>query len=182
VRGCQVCQKHLVYGARPVLSVHPTAKILLVSQAPGMKVHRSGIPWQDPSGNRLREWMSVDNDTFYDSSKFAILPMGLCYPGKGPSGDLPPRPECAPLWHQEILGHMPDIQLIILIGRYAQKYYLKDCKSSLTETVRSWKEYLPQYLSLPHPSPRNLIWTIRNPWFAKEIIPYLKRKVRNIIK
>ena len=180
VRACQVCQEHLVHKVRPVLSVHSSAKILIIGQAPGKKVHDSGIPWDDQSGNRLREWMGIKKDVFYDTSKIAIVPMGFCYPGKGTAGDLPPRPECAPLWHKKVLNNMPDIEFTLLIGQHSQNYYLAKCKNSLTETIKSWEEYLPDYLPLPHPSPRNFILLNKNKWLEKEIIPYLQIRVKDL--
>lgn len=181
VRGCTVCQKSLPHKVRPVLSALPSAKILVIGQAPGKKVHDTGIPWNDPSGNRLREWMDIDRDVFYDESRIAIVPMGFCYPGKGKSGDLPPRPECAPLWHKDLLSQMPNIKFTLLIGQYSQGYYLPNKKNTLTETVKAWKEYLPQYLPLPHPSPRNFIWLNKNKWFEKEVTTYLRKKVKSIL-
>ena len=181
VRACTVCQNLLPHKVRPVLSAYPSAKILIIGQAPGIKVHKTGIPWDDASGNRLREWMGIDCDTFYDESKIAIVPMGFCYPGKGKSGDLPPRPECAPLWHEKLLKMLPNIEFTLLIGQYSQRFYLNNQKNTLTETVKAWKEYLPQYLPLPHPSPRNFIWLNKNKWFDKEVIAYLPKKVKNIL-
>jgi len=182
VRGCTVCQKHLAYKVRPILSVHPSAKILIIGQAPGKKVHDTGLPWDDPSGNRLREWMDIDNNTFYDEAKIAIVPMGFCYPGKGKSGDLLPRPECAPLWHDKLLKELSHINLTLLVGQYAQAYYLKEPKKSLTQIVKKWKEYAPQYLPLPHPSPRNFNWLNKNPWFEKAVVPHLQKNIRNILR
>jgi len=159
IRQCQVCLPELKDGVNPVIEAHPNSKIAIIGQAPGSIVHRTGIPWDDKSGERLRKWLKVDNDTFYNPEIFAIVPMGFCYPGKGKSGDLPPRKECAPLWHQKLIDQMPKLQLYILIGTYAQNYYLKEKrKRTLTETVKCYEEYLPLYLPLPHPSPRNNIW------------------------
>lgn len=151
--------------------------MLLIGQAPGTRVHESGVPWDDPSGDRLRFWLGVSKETFYDPDVVAIIPMGFCYPGKGKSGDLPPRPECAPAWHQQILSLLPSVQLTILIGSYAQKYYLGKQAVTLTETVRSWRELPAHLLPLPHPSPRNNIWLRRNPWFELEVLPELKTRV-----
>jgi len=177
-QNCNICAAHLPHGTRPVFTIHPKSKILIVGQAPGRKVHASGIPWDDASGKNLRKWLDVDSDTFYDASKFGILPMGFCYPGTGKTGDLPPRPECAPQWHQPLLNMMPDLKLVLLIGMYAQKYYLKKTrKKTLTETVRNWEEYLPKYLPLPHPSPRNGIWMRKNEWFEANVVPFLQEKV-----
>ncbi len=179
---CTICSKHLQFGPRPVVSGHPESKIVIIGQAPGTKVHNSGIPWDDASGKQLRKWLNVSNEDFYDETKFAIVPMGFCYPGKGKSGDLPPRPECAPQWHQPLFDFMPNLELIILIGMYAQKYYLKkEAKKTLTETVANYTEYLPKYFVLPHPSPRNRFWLTKNSWFEAEVIPMLKNKVAEII-
>jgi uracil-DNA glycosylase len=175
IRNCKVCLKHLSQGCRPVVSLGENSKILIIGQAPGMKVHKSGIPWDDTSGNNLRTWLGVSKVQFYNTELFSIMPMGFCYPGTGKSGDLPPRSECAPLWHDKVLQFLPNIKLILLIGQYSQKYYLKDkAKNSLTETVQNYKEYLPVYFTLPHPSPRNNIWIKKNEWFEIEILPELK--------
>lgn len=160
------------------MSASPDSKVIIIGQAPGAKVHASGIPWDDKSGDNLREWMDVTKEQFYNADNFAILPMGFCYPGKGKSGDLPPRPECAPLWHQKVLEMIVSPRLILLIGKYAQDYYLQShAEKNLTETVRNYKQYLPQYLPLPHPSPRNNIWKKKNPWFEKKLLPFLKNKI-----
>lgn len=182
IRQCTICSKHLELGVRPVVSAHPKAKIVIIGQAPGAKVHNSGVPWDDASGKQLRKWLNVSNEDFYDETKFAIVPMGFCYPGKGKSGDLPPRPECAPQWHQQLFDVMPNIEFVILIGMFAQKHYLKEkAKRTLTETVANFKEYLPSYLPLPHPSPRNRFWLTKNPWFEVEVIPDLKKKVKELL-
>ncbi|RMF01057.1 MAG: uracil-DNA glycosylase family protein [Bacteroidetes bacterium] len=181
-KACQICAPVLKHGVRPVFTVHPAARILIVGQAPGRKVHASGIPWDDASGKRLRAWLGVDQDHFYDPTKFAILPMGFCFPGTGKSGDLPPRPECAPQWHHALSAKMPHIELSLLIGQYAQAYYLGSRKQpTLTETVRQWRTYLPAYLPLPHPSPRNGIWLRRNPWFEAEVVPHLQQQTQRIL-
>lgn len=178
VRACTVCAPHLPHGPRPILRVAATARLLVVGQAPGRKVHETGIPWNDPSGDRLRSWLGMDRDTFYDESRIAIIPTGLCFPGTGRQGDLPPRPECAPLWHPPLRAALKDIRLTLLIGQYAQAYYLGPlCKKNLTETVAGWKEYLPDYIPLPHPSPRNQMWLKRNPWFERDLLPVLRQKV-----
>ncbi len=178
IRGCEVCKKYLPLGPRPIVSAHPQAKIAIIGQAPGTKVHKTGIPWDDPSGRQLRKWLNVTDEVFYDETKIALIPMGFCYPGKGKSGDLPPRPECAPLWHNPLWKGMPNLELVILIGMYSQKYYLKNMsKKTLTETVKSYKEFLPKYFPLPHPSPRNRFWLTKNPWFDKEVVPELKSLV-----
>ena len=183
IRDCEVCKAHLALGPRPVVSGHPKSKIVIIGQAPGTKVHASGIPWDDASGKQLRKWLDITDETFYDETKIAIVPMGFCYPGKGKSGDLPPRPECAPLWHQPLFDYMKDLQLILLIGQYAQKYYLKQlAKETLTDTVRAYQGYLPTYFPLPHPSPRNRFWLTKNPWFEKEVVPVLRQKIKEILK
>lgn len=178
VRACETCVQHLPLGPRPVVTVHPDARLLIVGQAPGTKVHASGIPWDDQSGKNLRKWLGMDDEAFYDETKVGIVPMGFCYPGKGKSGDLPPRKECAPQWHEALLAEMPRIKLTLLIGAYAQNYYLgKDRPKTLTETVRQFDTWLPKYLPLPHPSPRNGIWMKKNPWFEEDLVPELKRIV-----
>lgn len=183
VRACTLCKADLPFEPKPVLRPSRTAKIIIVGQAPGTKVHNTGIPWNDPSGDKLREWMGVDRDIFYDDAKIAIMPTGFCYPGKGKSGDLPPRPECAPTWHPQLLKLMPQIELMLLIGMYSQKYYLQDKnKKTLTETVKAWKDYAPYYLPMPHPSPRNKLWLKKNAWFEKDIVPVLKRRVKKLIR
>ena len=173
---CTVCKKNLPNAPKPVLQAGIHSKIVIIGQAPGQKVQNSGIPWDDQSGNELRRWLGVTKEQFYDDTLFALVPMGFCYPGKGSSGDLPPRPECAPLWHGPLLHKMKNIKLIILIGQYAQKYYLsKKLKPTLTETVKNYKEYLPDLLPLVHPSPRNKIWQKKNPWFEAAVIPQLQK-------
>ncbi len=175
IRACRHCEEFLPLGCRPLLQASTTARVLIVGQAPGARAHAAGIPWHDPSGDRLRDWLAIDSATFYDNTRIAILPMGFCYPGKGKNGDLPPRPECAPLWQDRVLERMPDIQVSLLIGQYAQKHLLgARCKRNLTATVRAWAEYLPRYLPLPHPSPRNQRWFKNNPWFDSEVIPALR--------
>ena len=182
VRACKICADFLPLGPRPVLQVSPSARILIVGQAPGSKVHKTGIPFDDPSGDRLRGWMGVDNETFYDATRVGLVPMGLCYPGTGKSGDLPPRPECAVAWRAKLLDCMPMIQLTLVIGQYAQAWHLAGAtKDNLTETVKAWREYWPAKLPLPHPSPRNNIWLKRNDWFEKEVTPVLKDRVRQIL-
>lgn len=178
VRNCRVCEQELPLGPNPILRAKRSARILIIGQAPGTKVHQSGIPWNDPSGKRLREWLSIEDEVFYDEAKFAIIPMGFCYPGKGNSGDLPPRKECAELWHRQLLKSLPNIKLTLLIGQYAQRYYLANVESTLTETVKVWQKYGPRYFPLPHPSPRNTGWLKNNSWFASKTIPQLRNKVR----
>jgi uracil-DNA glycosylase len=159
------------------------AKILVVGQAPGSRVHQTGIPFNDPSGDRLREWMGIDKELFYDEQKIALVPMGFCFPGTGKSGDLPPRPECADTWRIKLLEQLPKIRLTIIVGQYAQAWHLKTAnKANLTETVMAWKDYWPEAIPLPHPSPRNNIWLKRNPWFEEQILPSLKRRVKAVLK
>ncbi|HTA65437.1 MAG TPA: uracil-DNA glycosylase family protein [Xanthomonadaceae bacterium] len=178
VRACRLCESHLPLGANPILRAGATARLLIVGQAPGTKVHATGIPWNDASGNRLRDWLGMDRETFYDEMVVAIVPMGFCYPGRGKGGDLPPRPECAPTWHPKILPLLPDVRLVLLIGSYAQAAFLGDARrETLTDTVRAAKDYLPRYVPLPHPSPRNQMWLRRNPWFDETIVPLLRRQV-----
>jgi len=165
-----------------VLSAHPNSKIIIIGQAPGTKVHASGIPWDDASGKQLRKWLNVSDEDFYDETKFAIIPMGFCYPGKGKTGDLPPRPECAPQWHPPLFKELKNVELVILIGMYAQKYYLgKTAKKTLTETVKHYNNYLPKFFPIPHPSPRNRFWLTKNPWFDIDVLPELKRRVGTFI-
>lgn len=184
VRACRLCEAHLPLGPRPVLRAERGARLLIVGQAPGTKVHATGIPWNDPSGERLRAWMGVTREQFYDASRIAIMPMGFCYPGRLPrGGDAPPRPECAPLWHDRVLAQLPRIELVLLVGSYAQQHYLDTLrKSTLTETVRAWREYAPDYLPLPHPSFRNNHWLKQNTWFEEEVLPELRRRVAPIVR
>ena len=178
IKQCTLCQPHLALGPRPVMSAHTDSKIVLIGQAPGTKVHQSGIPWDDASGKNLRKWMNISEEDFYNPKNIAIIPMGFCYPGKGKSGDLPPRPECAPKWHKLVLNQIKDVKLTLLVGQYAQNYYLgNQAKPTLTETVRSFEEYLPEYHPLPHPSPRNNIWMKKNGWFEDEVLPELKERI-----
>ncbi|SFO75084.1 Uracil-DNA glycosylase [Algoriphagus ornithinivorans] len=182
VRNCKLCEAHLPLGANPVLSINSQSKILIIGQAPGTKVHATGIPWNDPSGNELRRWLDVDSNTFYDPEIFGIMPMGFCYPGRGRVGDLPPRKECAPTWHSMLSSQMPNLKLILLIGAFAQSYYLGERrKNNLTETVKNFKEYLPNYFPLVHPSPRNRLWMRKNPWFETEVLPELRDRVLALI-
>jgi uracil-DNA glycosylase len=179
VRSCRHCETHLPLGPRPVLRVQSSARLLVIGQAPGTRVHATGIPWNDASGDRLRAWMAVDRATFYDDSRIAIVPMGLCYPGRdAKGGDAPPRAECAPLWHARIMAMLPNLRLVLLVGRYAQAHYLKkERASSLTATVRDWRRFLPDRLPLPHPSWRTIGWQRKNPWFDTELLPELRRRV-----
>jgi uracil-DNA glycosylase len=177
VRACTVCAEHLPLGPRPILQLHPSARILIAGQAPGKKVHESGVPFDDASGERLRSWLGVTREVFYDPKKVAILPMGFCFPGTGTSGDLPPRSECAPAWRQALLSRLTHLQLTLVIGQYAMAHHLPSETGSLTQTVQGWRQHLPACLPLPHPSPRNNIWLARNPWFEKELVPALQARV-----
>jgi uracil-DNA glycosylase len=182
VRQCTLCSAHLPCGPRPVLQVDPRARILIAGQAPGSKVHASGVPFQDASGDRLREWMGVDAATFYDARRVAILPMGFCYPGTGRSGDLPPRPECAAEWRGKLLAALARVELTLVIGQYAQAWHLGAAQQdTLTATVRAWRGYWPANLPLPHPSPRNNLWLRKNPWFGRDVLPSLRRRVRELV-
>ncbi|MFA6986005.1 MAG: uracil-DNA glycosylase family protein [Arenimonas sp.] len=183
IRACRLCEAHLPLPPRPVLRASESARLLVVGQAPGTLVHASGIPWSDASGMRLRSWLALDRDEFYDESKVAIVPMGFCYPGTGRNGDLPPRPECAQTWHPKLLPMLPDIRLVLAIGHYAQVYFLGALrKKSLTDSVRAWQEYAPRYFPLPHPSPRNVAWFKHNPWFDAEVVPALRKRVAAALK
>ncbi|MGB0175770.1 MAG: uracil-DNA glycosylase family protein, partial [Owenweeksia sp.] len=183
IRSCTVCAPFLELGPRPVIAASPNSRIMIIGQAPGTSVHKTGIPWNDPSGKKLREWMAISDELFYDPEVVSLMPMGFCYPGKGRSGDLPPRRECAPLWHQKLLAKMPGLKLTLLIGQYAQRYYLgNSAKTNLTETVRAYMDYSPTYIPLPHPSPRNRIWLKRNSWFEEEVIPELQKRISTIIR
>ena len=182
VRECRICEESLPLGPRPVLQVHPMAKILIAGQAPGRRVHEHGIPFDDPSGDRLREWLGISREVFYDETRIAILPMGFCYPGTGKSGDLPPRPECAEAWRQQLLDSMLQIRLTLVIGQYAQRWHLTSRRGNLTETVRAWREYGPQVIPLPHPSPRNNIWLKKNPWFSESLLPSLRKMTQEALE
>lgn len=182
IRDCNLCAEHLPLGPNPVVRAARSARLLIVGQAPGTRVHETGIPWNDPSGERLRDWLALDRDTFYDESRIAIIPMGFCYPGRGKSGDLPPRPECARTWHARLLAELPNLQLTLLVGQYAQRQYLPQAlfpkRNSLTENVRGYRDALPEgYFPLPHPSPRNTLWLRQRPWFEQEVVPELRRQV-----
>jgi uracil-DNA glycosylase family 4 len=182
IRACRVCEAHLPHGPRPVVQAGTTARLLIVGQAPGRRVHDTGIPWNDASGELLREWLGMARETFYDDRRVAIVPTAFCYPGKGKSGDLPPRPECAPLWHERLLAQLPQVELTLLIGRHAQQWYLRENgKPTLTETVEAYEQYLPRYFPLPHPSPRNRLWLKNNPWFETRVLPALRRQVESIL-
>jgi uracil-DNA glycosylase len=180
VRRCTLCKAHLPHGVRPILQWHRDARILIAGQAPGRRAHESGVPFDDASGDRLREWMGLTAAQFYDCERVAILPMGFCYPGTGTSGDLPPRGECAPAWRTRLLQGLPRLELMVLLGRYAQDYHLPRTTGSVTAIVRSWRDHWPRVLPLPHPSPRNNLWLRRNPWFEANVLPALRARVRQI--
>jgi len=180
INQCVVCLPHLSHGVRPVVQASRESKVLIIGQAPGRKVHASGVPWDDASGDQLRAWLGVEENEFYDEKRFALMPMGFCYPGKGTSGDLPPRKECAPKWHPALLSQMPSVQLTLLIGQYAQNHYLSNSKKTLTDNVKNFDQYLPQYLPLPHPSPRNRFWQTKNPWFNAIVVPELRQRIQSI--
>ena len=183
VRACRVCEAHLPLGPRPVVRAGSGARLLIVGQAPGTRVHETGVPWKDPSGDRLRTWLAVEPGTFYDTARVAIVPMGFCYPGRdAKGGDRPPRTECAPLWHAKLRALLPRIELTLLVGRFAQAYYLAGrTRPTLAATVRAWRDYLPDYLPLPHPSWRTRAWVKRNPWFEAEVVPALRERVHPLL-
>lgn len=182
VRECRLCEEALPFEPRPVLRASSEAKVLIAAQAPGTRVHETGVPFNDPSGDRLRDWMGVSRDAFYDESKFAIVPMGFCYPGRGKSGDLPPRKECAEAWREKILSQLKEIKLTLVIGQYAFKYHLPERQGNLTDAVKQWESNWPHTLLLPHPSPRNNIWLKKNPWFEENIVPKLKARVAEVLR
>ncbi len=181
VRACKLCAAHLPAGPRPVLQAGATARILIAGQAPGRKVHASGRPFDDASGDRLRDWMGIAAAVFYDPARVAILPMGFCYPGSGKAGDLPPRPECAPQWRAALLAALPGIELTLVIGQYAQAWHLPAGTGGVTDRVLDWRHHAPAVLPLPHPSPRNNRWLQRNPWFATDLLPVLRRRVQQVL-
>jgi len=182
VRACTLCADALPHEPRPVIQIAESARILVVGQAPGRRVHETGLPFNDPSGDRLRQWMGITRDTFYDEQKLAILPMGFCYPGTGKSGDLPPRPECAPAWREALLDRLPDIGLTLVIGQYAHAWHLANSRKSVTANVRHWRDCWPEVLPMPHPSPRNNLWLRRNPWFEGEVVPELQDRVVRVLR
>jgi uracil-DNA glycosylase len=182
VRRCTICSEHLPLGPRPVLQLLPQARILVAGQAPGRKVHESGVPFDDASGDRLREWLGLTPEVFYDPRRVAILAMGFCYPGTGKAGDLPPRPECAAQWRDRLLGHLRKLELTLVIGQYAQAYHMPDAGDTVTSTVQSWRRHWPGVVPLPHPSPRNNIWLRRNPWFESELLPRLRKRVAQVLR
>jgi len=182
IRACRLCETQLPLGPRPILRAATSARLLVVGQAPGTRVHESGIPWNDASGIRLRRWMSLEREAFYDERRIAIVPMGFCYPGRGEAGDLPPRPECSATWHAKLLPLLPNVRLTLLIGHFAQAYFLGERrKKTLTDTVQAYAEYLPRFLPLPHPSPRNQLWLKNNPWFEAEFVPVLRQQVADAL-
>jgi len=182
IRACSVCAAHLPLGPWPVIQAGPGARLLIVGQAPGAQVHRSGIPWDDKSGDRLRTWLGIDRTTFYDAARIALMPMGFCYPGRGRSGDLPPRKECAELWHNRLLNQLGSIELTLLVGDHAQRRFLgKNRHGSMTDTVAAFAAYAPRYLPLPHPSPRNTGWFKHHPWFESDVLPALRAQVRSAL-
>jgi uracil-DNA glycosylase len=182
IRACTVCAAQLPLGPRPIVQAGATARLLIVGQAPGARVHASGIPWDDASGRRLREWLQVDADTFFDASRIALVPMGFCYPGKAGSGDAPPRPECRATWHGRLLPLLPRVGLTLLIGNHAQWHFLGNARKPTSgQTVQAWRDYLPRYLPLPHPSPRNIAWFKRNPWFEADVLPALRTRVHALL-
>ncbi|SFM76287.1 uracil-DNA glycosylase family protein [Marinobacter pelagius] len=181
VRACTICKDVLPLGPRPVIQLSESSRILVVGQAPGRRVHETGLPFNDPSGDRLRQWMGVTRDTFYDEQKMAILPMGFCYPGTGKSGDLPPRPECAATWRKALLARLPDIRLTLLIGQYAHAWHLNGQHRSVTENARAWRQYWPDIIPMPHPSPRNNLWLRNNPWFEQEVVPAMQVRIAEVL-
>ena len=181
VRACTICEENLPHGPRPVLQLHPNAKILIAGQAPGRKVHQSGVPFDDASGNRLREWLGVTSEVFYDPEKVAILPMGFCFPGTGKSGDLPPRSECVDAWRGLLLAQLCNVEVTVVLGQYAQAYHFGKAAKSVTELVKSWHTYWPKVIPLPHPSPRNNRWLRQNPWFETEVLPALQLRVSEVL-
>jgi len=181
IQACTLCSEHLPLGPRPVIQVDTHSRILIVGQAPGRRVHESGVPFDDPSGDRLRDWLGVSKSTFYDARNIALLPMGFCYPGTGKTGDLAPRKECVTAWREELLSAMPHIELTLVVGQYAMAYHLPNAKGNLTETVKAWREFSPNLIPLPHPSPRNNIWLKRNAWFESDLLPELKARVSNVL-
>ncbi len=181
VRACTRCAQHLPLGPRPVVQLQASARLLVAGQAPGRKVHETGLPFNDASGDRLRDWLGISRATFYDARQVAIVPMGFCFPGTGKSGDLPPRPECAPAWRAPLLSHLQQLRLTQVIGRYALAYHLPDAGASLTEGVQSWRKHWPRVVPLPHPSGRNNLWLKRNPWFEQELLPLLRTRVAQVL-
>ncbi len=184
IRACRVCETKLPLGPRPIVQGDSSARLLIVGQAPGLIVHQTGIPWHDASGARLREWLGLKTEDLYDPKLIAIIPIGFCYPGRAKSGDAPPRKECYELWHKPISSYLKNIRLTLLVGNFAQTKYLKTeakANANATETIRHWRNFLPNYVPLPHPSPRNNIWLHKNPWFEKEVVPDVRKIVKTIV-
>lgn len=181
-RSCTICAEHLPLGPRPIVQAEATARIVIIGHAPGKRVHESGVPWDDPSGKRLRAWLGLSDEQFYDPALVAIMPMGFCYPGTGSSGDMPPRPECAPQWHPAILDRLPSDRLEVILGQWAQQRYVADRGRTLTDTVAKWRTYLPNQIVMPHPSPRNNRWLVRNPWFETDTLPAVKTRVAEVLE
>jgi len=182
IRSCNACAAHLPLGPRPVVQASASARLVIVGQAPSMTVHNTGVPWNDKSGEQLRRWLGIEREVFYDPVRVAIMPMGYCYPGRGSSGDLPPRKECAGLWHERLLAQMKQVELTLLIGQYAQRHFLGSAgKGSVTETVEAFAEYAPRFIPLPHPSPRNTGWFKHHPWFERDVLPVLRERVRRVL-
>lgn len=183
IRACRLCEAHLPHGPKPVLHLSATAKLCIVSQAPGLRVHETGLSFNDASGDRLRDWMGVDRATFYDQSRVAIAAMAFCFPGYNAQGhDLPPRKECAATWRERLFAALPQFGTTLLVGSYAQAWHLRGrIKPTMTETVKAWREYAPRYIPLPHPSWRNSGWLKKNPWFGEDLLPYLRRRVRRVL-
>lgn len=184
IRRCRECAPKLPHAPRPIIQASITARLCIAGQAPGTRVHETGLPFNDASGDRLRQWMGIDRETFYNETKVAIVPMGFCFPGQDEKGgDLPPRPECAPLWRAKVFARLPNLELILLVGQYSQRWHLeKHCKKNLTETVRAWRNYLPQMLPLPHPSWRNTGWLKKHPWFEEELLPELRKRIASLTR
>lgn len=181
VRACTLCADELPLGPRPVLQAESAARILVVGQAPGTKVHATGLPFNDPSGDRLRDWMGVDRSTFYDASQIALLPMAFCYPGRGKSGDLPPPPRCAKQWRMRFLAQLPNIRLTLVLGQYACAWHLPQTGGTLTERVADWRQYAPDLIPMPHPSPRNNLWLRRNAWFEADVVPWVRNRIAALL-
>lgn len=176
-----MCADHLPHGVRPIVQAGSSSPIVIIGQAPGRRVHESGIPWDDPSGQTLRQWLGLSDQQFYNPATVALVPMGFCYPGSASSGDKPPRPECAPLWHDSLLGLLPPNRLEVVIGTYAQRRYIDNRAKNLTETVANWASYLPSQIVLPHPSPRNRHWLTKNPWFEAEVLPAVRHRISQLL-
>lgn len=181
VRACTLCRKHLPLGPRPIVQLHPHAAIVIAGQAPGRKVHETGVPFNDPSGDRLRQWLGVTREVFYNRRQIALLPMGFCYPGTGTAGDLPPRPECAPAWRAPLLAQLHRVQLTLVLGQYAQAYHFGGAAASVTARVKSWRTHCSELIPLPHPSPRNNGWLRQNPWFERELLPAVRERVAAVL-